>query len=163
MLVRMWLFTEREGSYYPEGGTYDTSVLDMDTGNCSEPQQFDRFEMLLDYANDRGEELQEVSSADEAYTLCSRQRYTVGALQCGGGTTNMPGTLSAAITRPVSACSIPYLGGGSRPNTPPPCPPVTPINEPILDNQPIVTTRLDAARQLIALTRKNKIVPTIAY
>lgn len=162
-LVRLWLFTERDGPY-SEGGTYDTSVVDMDTGNCSDSQQFDRFEALLDYANARGEELQEVESADEAYTICSRQRYTVGALNCGGGLTNATGTMSAAISRPISICGAPYVGGGSRPNAaPPPCPPVTPIVEPVLNNQPVVTTVMDNARRLIALARKNKIVPTIVY
>src|SRR5262245_58544186 len=160
-MIRLWLYTERAGPY-PEGGTYDTSVMD-DSSNCSDPQQFDQFEMLLDYANSRGEELQQVGSADEAYTICSRQRYTVGALNCGGGITNNDSTLNQAISRPVLACSVPYVGGGSRPNTPPPCPPVTPIVAPVIENQPVVTTITDNARRLIALARKNKIVPTISY
>lgn len=164
-LVRLWLFTERDsvdGPIYPEGGTYDTSVIDMDTGNCSDPQQFDRFEMLLDYANARGEELQQVESADEAYAICSRQRFTPAALNCGGGISNATGTMNAAISRPVAACQTSYGGGGSR-TTPPPCPPIAPIVEPVLDNQPVVTTIIDNARRTIALARKNKIVPTIVY
>lgn len=68
--VRLWLFTTRAGDY-PEGGTYDTSVFDSDAGSCSDPHQEVKFQDLLAYANGRGEVLQQVSSAEEAYAFCS--------------------------------------------------------------------------------------------
>jgi len=164
-LVRLWLYTPREGPYYPEGGTYDTSVVDVDTGNCSDPQQFDRFEMLLDYANSRGEELQQVSTADEAYAICSRNRITPSVAPCGGGYVNTSGTFSASYARPVSGCNMPYYGGGSRTTPPAPqnCPPVPPIVDPSISSQPVVQTATDNARRIIALARKNRIVPTVSY
>jgi hypothetical protein len=164
MLVRLWLFTPRSG-YYPEGGTYDTSVIDVDTGNCGDPEQFVTFQDLLQYANDRGEELQQVSSADEAYALCSRQRIMQSTQPCGGGVTNNTSTLSTTISRPIGTCNVPYYGGGSRTTPPLPiqCPPVPPLDEPIISSQPVVTTRSDQAARIIALARKNSIVPTVVY
>jgi hypothetical protein len=163
-LVRLWLFTDRVGEFYPEDGTYDTSVVDIDTGNCSDPQQFDRFEMLLDYANSRGEELQQVATAEEAYAICSRNRFTNSVAPCGGGYVNTSGTMSASYSRPVSGCNMPYSGGGSRSTPPAPqCPPVPPIVDPTISSQPVVQTATDNARRIIALARQNRIVPTIVY
>lgn len=76
MLIRLWLFTSRVGPY-PEGGTYDTSVLDTLSGDCYDPEQFDRFQNLLQYATSRGERLQKVTSAQEAYAMCSRARMAI--------------------------------------------------------------------------------------
>jgi len=163
MLVRMWLFTERFGGY-PEGGTYDTSVFDTESGNCSDPRQFTEFQRLLEYANASGEELQEVFSAEEAYTLCSRLRINPLPTSCGGGYVSNESTMIAAITRPVaSSCGIP-TGGGSR-NTPPaPCPPVPGVIPPSEFMQPMqIISPSDNARRIIALARKNRIVPTIGY
>jgi len=84
MLVRLWLFTPRplnsgpninpENIDYPEGGTYDTSVLDTEAEQCSDPRQFLTFQQMLGYATPRGEVLQKVGSAQEAFALCSPQR-----------------------------------------------------------------------------------------
>lgn len=163
-LVRLWLFSERDG-YYPEGGTYDTSVIDVDTGNCDDPQQFDRFEMMLDYANWRGEELQQVATAEEAYALCSRQRIMQSNVPCGGGLTNNESTLSTTINRPVTQCGVPYFGGGARTNPPiQPCPPTPPLVDPVSNfGVPTIQTRSDQATRIISLARKNRVVPTIVY
>lgn len=163
-LVRLWVFTERIGEFYPEGGTYDTSVIDVDTGNCGDPQQFDRFQAMMEYSGARGEELQEVESPEEAYTLCSRQRYSLSSQQCGGGVTTNPSTMNAAILRPTNTCNVPYLGGGSRTTPPPaPCPPVPPTVDPTIMSAPVVQTLSDHAQRIIALARRNRIVPTIVY
>lgn len=163
MLIRLWLFTERPGNY-PEGGTYDTSVLDSETGNCSDPHQEIYFQNLLEYANARGEELQEVESADEAYSLCSRNRINTSPTACGGGYVPNESTFMGSITRPIpSLCNIP-VGGGSRNSTPVPCPPVPPVVPPEDTMQPMqVITQSDNARRIIALARQNRIVPTIGY
>src|SRR5262245_27656424 len=161
MLVRLWLFTPRSGGY-PEGGTYDTSVIDTDTGNCADPQQFDRFQMLLAWAIDRGESLQQFATADEAYAICSQQRIA-STVNCGGGITYNTSPMSAALSRPISGCNVPYTGGGMRTNPgPPACPPVPPIvDPPMVSSQPMVQTRSDAAQRIIALARRNSIVPTV--
>lgn len=157
--VRLWLFTERFGDY-PEGGTYDTSVIDTDSGNCSDPQQFIKFQDLLESSIDYGEELQQVGSAEEAYALCSRARI-VGPTTCGGGYSPNESTFGGAISRPTpSSCGIP-TGGGMR-NTPMQnCPPAPAQNEPTNFNQPIVQTQTDRARRIIALFREGKNVPTV--
>lgn len=159
-LIRMWLFTPREG--YAEGGTYDTSVMDSDTGNCSNPAQFEWFEEMLNYSIDHGEELQQVENAEEAYAMCSRQRLSHSSAPCGGGPTNNQSTISAAISRPVNACA--YTGGGSKSNVAAAvCPPVPPMIEPAISNQPMVSTQSDNAQRIIALYRRNKVIPTIVY
>lgn len=162
MLVRLWLFTERVGGY-PEGGTYDTSVFDDESGNCSDPQQFIKFQDMLEASNARGEVLMEVSSSEEAYTICSQNRINASPTTCGGGYVMNESTMYGAITRPTpSACEIP-TGGGSR-NTPMPnCPPPEPIVPPEEFAQPTVYTQMDMARRVIRLARQNPIVPTIVY
>lgn len=75
MLVRLWLFTPRQGNY-PEGGTFDTSVFDSIAKTCSDPHQEIQFEKLLAYANARGETLQQVQSAAEAFAFCSPKQVS---------------------------------------------------------------------------------------
>ena len=75
-LLRLWLFTARQGGY-PEGGTYDTSVLDTVRGTCEDSHQEIRFEDLMNYANARGEQLREVATAQEAFSLCSQAKIPI--------------------------------------------------------------------------------------
>lgn len=161
MLVRLVFFTERPGDY-PEGGTYDTSVFDDYTGNCSDPRQFVTFQDLMEHANAAGESLQEVSSPEEAYGLCSGNRINSSPNQCQSGYTN-ESTFVGAMSRPTpSRCVIP-TGGGSR-NTPQQiCPPPDPVIPPDDFAQPIVFTQMDNARRIIRLARQNRIVPTIIF
>lgn len=161
MLIRLWYFTERFGDY-PEGGTYDTAVFDDETGNCSGSRQFVEFEEMLNSANDAGEVLQEVSTPEEAYAICSGNRINSSPNQCQTGYTN-ESTFMGSITRPVaSRCFIP-TGGGTR-NTPAPvCPPPEPVVPPEEFSQPQIITQMDNARRIIRLARKNRIVPTIVY
>jgi hypothetical protein len=161
MFVRLWFFTERPGDY-PEGGTYDTSVFDDETGNCSDARQFVMFQDMMEYSNAMGEALQEVSTPEEAYAICSENRINSSPGQCTTGYTN-ESTFVGAMTRPIaSRCVIP-TGGGSR-NTPPPiCPPNEPVIPPTEFSQPRILTQMDNARRIIRLARQNRIVPTIVF
>jgi len=162
MFVRLWLFTWR-GNSYPEGGTYDTSVINDQTGDCSDPQQFDRFQNMLQYANDRGEHLMEVGSPEEAYAYCSGNRFNPTSAQCQSSYVNNESTMQAAITRPAPNSCGAYTGGGSRTTPAPACSPVPSIVEPSTMNTPMVITQTDNARRIIQLARLNRIVPTINF
>jgi len=148
MLVRLWLFTARGGNY-PEGGTYDTSVLNDQTGNCSDPQQFDRFQNLLQYSIARGEFLQKVSSATEAYTLCSRVRASLAPSNVsapppvvgGTGSAFLGGTFEQGTYSPATAggwCGCDCPGGGVK------IPPANVYSEPTLQvtTQPMQVQRV---------------------
>lgn len=139
MKIRLWLFTARPlgnrqlnpgNLSYPEGGTYDTSVLNDATGDCSDPAQFDRFQSLLAYANARGEKLQQVTSAQEAYSMCSRARVAAQPTQTLAPPPQGPsysgsfsgGALQHALYTPTqtSICGCNCPGGGQY--TQPPVP-----------------------------------------
>jgi len=161
MLVRLWLFTARSGNY-PEGGTYDTSVLNDETGNCSDSHQEISFENLMNYANSRGESLQRVSSAQEAFNLCSRIRSrsqaTVAAPPAPYTGSFSGGTLEHAIYRPTSGglCGCHCTGGGQK--TEPPEQIYQPNAPPVMR----VETVQGNANRIISVSR-NKPFGTISY
>lgn len=164
MLSRLWLFTARVGNY-PEGGTYDTSVLNSDIGDCSDAQQFDRFQVMLAYASQRGEKLQQVASAQEAYAMCSRARATAPTktpLQTVGSTGSFQGSvLEHAVYNPANAqvgiCGCQCTGGGSK-STPPQ------LYDPNIGTQLMTYTPADNANRIIELTRqKARRIGTIVY
>lgn len=104
-LVRLWMFTARpvgnptlnpSNKAYAEGGTYDTSVLNSETGNCSDARQWERFQDMMEYANSHGESLQKVNTAEEAYALCSAQK--VIAPKPTGTTTTTSGDVAGCLS-----------------------------------------------------------------
>lgn len=161
MKIRLWLFTARQGNY-PEGGSYDTSVLDSQTGDCSDPRQFTQFQLLLQWANNNGERLQQVFSAQEAYTLCSRVRLasapttSANAVSVGGtGSAFQGGTFEQGMYAPVSGsgwCGCECSGGGMK------IPPVNVYNDPTLQ----VVTQDMQVRRVISATR-NKPIGTVSF
>lgn len=109
MRIRLWQFSPRPlntqtGQPYPEGGTYDTIMLDEESGNCSDAHQEIQFERLIGYAASRGETLQE-STLDEARSLCSRARTQA---------VSAPTIAPTAVAPTVSVAPPPGWTGGTR-------------------------------------------------